>query len=328
MNTIRWGILSTGKISTKFASDFPHAPSATLSAVASRNRESADRFGDEFDIPFRYASYEELYLSPEIDAIYIGTPHTLHYENTKHALLHGKHVLCEKPMTMTPEESEELFDLAEEKGLFLMEGLWTYFLPAFRLARDWVREGKIGDVNHITAEFGFAFPYDPENRIYRKELGGGTLMDMSIYPLCVPHFYDSSEPLIVNAIADMTKETPPVDESMSMILSYPNFTSMLHSSFSHAMPNHAILYGFDSYMVLPKFWSAEKIQVYNVVDREPILVEEEIIPHPGTGLHYELEAASVSILQGKTENEWMPRSETLYFQRMLETIREKTNIQF
>lgn len=325
---IRWGILSTGKISTKFASEFIHAPHASLVAVASRDQLSSDDFGNQFSIPFRYSSYEDLYRSPEIDAIYIGTPHTLHYENAKNALENGKHVLCEKPMTMTPEESASLFEIAKSKQLFIMEGLWTYFLPAFRLAREWVGEGKIGEVNFIQANFGFAFAYDAENRLFKQELGGGTLMDMSIYPLCVPHFYDPSYPIDVKATADMTSQGTPVDKSISLILQNTNFTSSLHSSFDHAMRNEACIYGFESFILLPKFWSAQKVEIYDVIDREPVLREEITIPHPGGGLHYELEAASQSILAGDIENEWMPWSETLYFQKILQDIRSKVGISF
>lgn len=183
--TIRWGILGTGGIARAFASALADTPDAVLSAVGSRSLENARSFASAFGTPACYGSYQELADAPDVDIIYIGTPHPMHAENALMALRGGKAVLCEKPFTMNLREAQEVVALAREKKLFLMEAMWTRFMPALAEVKRIVASGEIGKVRQVHADFGFAATLDPEHRVNKRELGGGALLDLGIYPLSI-----------------------------------------------------------------------------------------------------------------------------------------------
>lgn len=182
---VRWGILGTGKIARAFATALRDTPGAVLAGVASRSLESAQAFGAEFGALDSYGSYQALADASNIDVIYIGTPHPMHVENALMALNGGKGVLCEKPFTMNRREAEEIVALAREKKLFLMEAMWTRYMPALAEVRRIIASGEIGTVHQVTADFGFAGTQDPLHRLNNPELGGGALLDLGIYPLSI-----------------------------------------------------------------------------------------------------------------------------------------------
>lgn len=184
-DVIRWGILGTGGIARAFANALKDTPGAVLAAVGSRSVDSAAAFGRDFGAPTPYGSYAELVAAPGIDIIYIGTPHPMHAENAMLALNGGKAVLCEKPFTMNLREAEQVVALAREKKLFLMEAMWTRFMPALAEVRRVIAAGEIGVVNSVHADFSFVAPDDPEHRVNKLELGGGALLDLGIYPLSI-----------------------------------------------------------------------------------------------------------------------------------------------
>ena len=181
---IRWGILGTGGISRAFAQALRETPGARLVAVGSRSLGSARAFAGEFGAA-AYGSYEALVAAPEVDIVYIGTPHTLHAENTVLALEAGKAVLCEKPFAMNLRQARRMVDLARSRKLFLMEAMWTRFMPALAEVRRLVAGGEIGEVALVQADFGFAATRDPEHRVNQRALGGGALLDLGIYPLSI-----------------------------------------------------------------------------------------------------------------------------------------------
>lgn len=183
--TVRWGILGTGKISRAFANALKEVPGAVLAGVASRGQDKADAFGREFGALASFGSYEALAAAEGIDLIYIGTPHPQHAENALMALRAGKGVLCEKAFTMNLREAEQVVTLARSKRLFLMEAMWTRYLPAYREVKRILASGEIGIPRQIVADFGFAANFGPEHRVFNPELGGGALLDLGIYPLSV-----------------------------------------------------------------------------------------------------------------------------------------------
>jgi len=184
-NAIRWGILGTGKIARAFATALKDTPDATLVAVASRSTGSAQAFADEFGAPAAYGSYQELADAAGIDIVYIATPHPLHAANAMMLLNGGKAVLCEKPFTMNRREAEQVVELARAKKLFLMEAMWTRFLPALAVVKQVIASGEIGTVRQVIADFGFNATTDPAHRVNNPELGGGALLDLGIYPLSI-----------------------------------------------------------------------------------------------------------------------------------------------
>jgi predicted dehydrogenase len=183
-DVVRWGILGTGRISKTFARALKDTPGAVLAGVGSRTREAAEGFAREFG-GAAYGSYEELVAADDVDLVYVGTPHPMHFENVRMALNAGKGVLCEKPFTMNRPEAEELVALARAKQLFLMEAMWTRFMPALAEVRRIVESGEIGPVHQVNAELGFKSEAGPEHRLFNLALGGGALLDLGIYPLSI-----------------------------------------------------------------------------------------------------------------------------------------------
>lgn len=187
-NTVRWGILGTGRIARDFANALRETPGAVLAAVASRSQEGADAFAAEFGIPLRLASYEALADCADVDLVYVATPHSLHAENALAMLAGGKGVLCEKPFALNRAQSERVVASARERKLFLMEAMWSRFLPGLLEARRIVASGELGTVSQAHADFGFAAAYDPQARLFDPRLGGGALLDVGIYPLSIAAF--------------------------------------------------------------------------------------------------------------------------------------------
>jgi len=185
MNTTRWGIIGTGKIARAFAAALRDTPGAALAGVASRSIDNATTFAREHGAAQAYGSYEALVAAPDVDLVYIATPHTEHAANALLALGAGKGVLCEKAFTMNRAQAEQVVALARAKNLFLMEAMWTRFMPALAEVRRIVATGEIGVVNHVTADFGFAANAGPEHRLFNRALGGGALLDLGIYPLSI-----------------------------------------------------------------------------------------------------------------------------------------------
>ncbi|TFW33804.1 Gfo/Idh/MocA family protein [Massilia horti] len=182
---VRWGILGTGKIARAFATALWDTPGAQLVAAASRSLDTARAFADEFGAGVAYGSYQELADAPDVDLVYIGTPHTLHFENALMALRAGKGVLCEKPFMMNLRQAEQVIALAREKKLFLMEAMWTRFLPALAQVKRIIESGEIGTPQQVMADFGYAADVGPEHRLVNPALGGGVLLDLGIYPLSI-----------------------------------------------------------------------------------------------------------------------------------------------
>jgi dihydrodiol dehydrogenase / D-xylose 1-dehydrogenase (NADP) len=179
---IKWGIIGAGRISEKFASDFQVVKDAKIVAVAARELNSAQTFAQKHNIAKAYGNYEQLAADPEVDVIYIGTTHNFHFEHTMLCFKQNKHVLCEKPVTVNATQFKTLTEEAARRNLFLMEAMWTPFLPPIIKALEWIAQGKIGHVQLIKADLGFVLNSNPEARLYNPALAGGALLDVGIYP--------------------------------------------------------------------------------------------------------------------------------------------------
>ena len=184
-DAVRWGIFGAGKIARAFATALKDVPDAVLAGVAARSQDKADAFGHEFGALASYGSFEALLANPDIDLVYIGTPHPQHAANASMALRAGKGVLCEKPFTMNLREAEQVVTLARSKRLFLMEAMWTRYLPAYQEVKRILASGEIGTPRQVVADFGFAATFGPEHRLFDPALGGGALLDLGIYPLSI-----------------------------------------------------------------------------------------------------------------------------------------------
>ncbi len=183
--SFNWGILGPGRIAKKFAQSLEAINNANLYAVASNNKDRADSFANEFSADKLYYTYKDLASDNNIDAVYIAPPHRFHYENTKLCLEAGKPALCEKPITVNASEAKLLIDLARSKNLFLMEALWTRYLPIYQLVKKWLDDKIIGEVKLLNSTFGYNFPRDLEDRKFNHELAGGGLLDLGVYSIAI-----------------------------------------------------------------------------------------------------------------------------------------------
>ncbi|BDX05881.1 Gfo/Idh/MocA family protein [Planctobacterium marinum] len=312
--TVRWGLLGAGRITNTFAKDMPLVNNSVISAVAARSLNNAQAFAEKYAIEKAYEGYDALYADPDIDVIYISTPHTLHYEQTRKALLAGKHVLCEKPFVVSPEQGEELTQLAKQKGLFLMEAMWTWFLPAIQKAQQWVREGRIGELKEIQADFGFPIEYGPEKREWNVELAGGCTFDMGIYPVALNRLFNHDEPLNWQITGKRAENG--ADKTIKAILDYGDRLSILGSSFEYKLPNYAFILGTEGYVAIPDFWCASSAKLFNGDECIETFVDER----KGTGFEFQIQHTVDSILAECSESQVVSHEDSLAFQRDIQRI--------
>ena len=326
MKTIKWGILGAGRIARKFASDLKLVTDAELIAIGSRSQETAETFGDEFSIKYRHDSYEALVENPEVDVIYIATPHNLHNENTLLCLQHNKAVLCEKPFAMNARQAKMMIDLAKEKNLFLMEARWTMFHPHYKKMHEMIGQGLLGDIRSVLINFGFK-PVSPvPARLFDPALGGGTLMDIGIYNVFMAMSI-LGKPDIIEA--SMTPAPTGVDEQCAILFKYNNGAmAQLFSSFSSNMATEADISGTEGRIRLTsRFYEPSAIIEYYhkyVDSREVIPVAKEA----GFGYQYEARHVNDCLKRGLTESDIIPFADTLLLMETLDKIREIAGIHY
>ncbi len=235
---IRWGIIGLGKIANKFATDLASIETAELVAVASRNIQNANNFAEKHNAKKAYSSYEELAKDTNVDAVYIATPHSFHKEHAILCLQNKKAVLCEKPFAMNLSEVTEMIQVAKENNVLLMEALWSFFLPHFTYVLDIVKSEKFGKLKSLEADFGFHTPYNTDSRLFKKELGGGSLLDIGIYPIFAA-LATLGEPDAIDARATFFENG--ADASCDMVFQYKNAKATLKSTLLEETPSVAIL---------------------------------------------------------------------------------------
>lgn len=239
--TYNWAIIGPGKIAHRFAESLKVIPNAQLYAVASRSKQRADDFAQKFNIPQVYTSYEDLIKDSNVDIVYIATTNNLHYQHTMLALTHNKAVLCEKPSTMSSAQLKEIIDYSAKHNVFYMEALWTRFLPTILKVDELIKSKKIGDLKHVIADFGFKAEFSKENRLFNKELGGGSIWDIGLYPVFLAlHILGKPD----NIISVQNNVEEGVDISTSCIFQYKNGnTAMLFSTFDSPTMTEAKIIG-------------------------------------------------------------------------------------
>jgi predicted dehydrogenase len=314
MAVIRWGIIGTGGISSTFAADLELTDSGTVAAVGSRRRESAEAFGERFGVPNRHDSYEALVADPDVDAVYVGTPHPMHHEDARLALRAGKHVLVEKPFTMNAAEAEELVAEARQRGRFLMEAMWTRFLPHIAAIRRLLAEGALGEIVSVTADHGQWFAEDPAFRLFALDLGGGALLDLGIYPVSFASFV-LGEPSRVVALADPAFTG--VDAQTSILLGYASGAhAVLTCTLRAKSPTRAAIVGTEGRIEIEGDFYAPGAFTLTPRGGETQRVE---IPHGG-GLRYEADEVARCVAEGLLESPLMPLDETVAIMRTMDAV--------
>ncbi len=318
MEKIRWGILATGSIAEQLAEAINNQPDADCLAVGSRSQQAADTFGDRWGIPRRYTSYEALAADSDLDVIYIATPHNLHYENMKLCLNAGKHVLCEKPLTVNAAQARECLALAQEKGLFLMEAMWMKFIPAIRQMQQWLADGRIGTIHLVQAHFSFNIPYNPHGRLYDPALAGGALLDMGIYPATLAHLVLGRPDQILSAAH--LGETG-VDELNAAIWHYDRGAqAMISSSQRLERPCEAFITGSHGYIKLREnFWHSQTVTIKQSGGE----AETMHIPYEGNGYIYQVREVHDCLRAGKLESAIVAQADTLEIMTLLDEMRRQ-----
>lgn len=325
MQEIRWGIIGCGGIAATFATSLQALDNGTLLAGASRTKGRAEAFTAKYGVERCYADYESLVADTDIDAVYVATTHNSHFENVKLCLEHGKHVLCEKPFTVNATQARQLIALAREKKLFLMEALWTRFLPSIRKLQQLLSDGAIGEVQTVYANFCLGKQVAPEHRLRNIDLAGGALLDLGIYPISMADIVFERKPVRIMSSAAMDSVTG-VDEHSYYLFEYEGGqTAVLSASYSQAAPGDALVCGTMGYIRLPRFHGAEALHIHKTGE------EPEALEFPygeGENFKYEIAHAMECIAAGKTESDIMPPSKTLEIMEIMDTLRAQWSLAY
>lgn len=317
----RWGILGPGRIAHKFAQDLLTLPDAQLYAVASSDQQRANEFAETYNIPHAFDSYDKLLTLPDLDVVYVATPHVKHHENVLMLLNGGVAVLGEKPFAMNSEQVREMVDTARSKGVFLMEALWSRFMPGIEFALDLIQSGAIGRVLSVKSDFGFKALFLPDKRLFNKNLGGGSLLDVGIYPLFLAYLV-LGKPSSIKALA--TFGTTGVDEQCGMVLQFNDGPiALLDSTIIATTDCLGIIQGETGQIrIHSRFHETKGVTL--IRDGEPDKVFA--FNRDTHGYDYEARHVMQCLAEGKTESPLWSLEDSLNLMALLDAVRAEAGI--
>lgn len=321
---VRWGILATGGIAAKFAEDLPHVADAELLAVGSRTAAAAGAFATKYGIPRAYGSWAELAADPDVDAVYVATPHSAHHAAAIGCLAAGKAVLVEKPLTLDLGTAEDLVAAARQRGLFAMEAMWTRCLPSVRRLTAMLADGAIGEVTGVQADFGLAGPFEPAHRLRDPALGGGALLDLGIYPVTLAHLV-LGVPDTIQATAQLTPEG--VDANTGLLLGYAGGAiAALTCGIVGATGNRGTITGTAGRIdIAASFYQARSFTLHRYDGTDP---QEFADPFDGWGYHFEAAEVGRCLREGLTESPLVPLATTLEVLGILDAARGQIGVTY
>lgn len=321
---IRWAILGTGGIATKFADDLRLLPDAELVAVGSRSTDNAKAFADRYGAGRAYDSVDALAADDGIDVVYVATPHAAHHAGALACLDAGRAVLCEKPVTLDRPSAEQLVAMARQRGVFFMEAMWMRCNPGIRRVTELLAEGVIGEVTAVHADFGLAGPFAPTHRLRDRALGGGALLDLGIYPVTLAHLVLGGTPDHVRAWAKLTPEG--VDENTGMLFGYDSgAVAALTCGLVGATRNAATITGTRGRIELPSgFHRPRQVTVYRP-DTDPQVLE---FSAEGSGYQYEAIEVQRCLRAGELQSPLVPHAGTLEIMGLLDTVRAEIGVSY
>ncbi|TDB82257.1 Gfo/Idh/MocA family protein [Micromonospora sp. KC721] len=319
---VRWGILGTGGIAATFASDLKLVEGAVLAAVGSRTAEAATTFAARHGFARAHGSWADLAADDEVDVIYVATPHAFHQAAAAVCIAGGKHVLCEKPMTLDRPSSATLVEQARSRGLFLMEAMWMRCNPVIRRIAALVADGAIGEVTAVHADLGLQGPFPATHRLMDPALGGGALLDLGVYPINLAHLILGT-PASVQAWAHLSPEG--VDQNTGLLLGYPSgAVAALSCSLVAATGNAATITGTTGRIQLPPaFFMPRTFTLHRGADTEVFDLD-----FPGKGFQFEAEEVQRCLAAGEVESPLMPQATTLEIMGLLDAIREQIGVRY
>ena len=321
-NKIRWGILGPGRIANSFAKDLRLTETSELVAVASRNLSRASEFAKEYNAKYAYGSYEELFNSPDVDVIYIATPHTHHAALAITAMEHGKHVLCEKPMGVNKNEVTRMIAAAQKNKVFLMEALWTRFNPSINKIKELVDNNKIGSIGYLQADFAFyALDREEEGRLLNPALAGGSLLDIGIYPIFLAYLMLGKP---TNILASSKFHSTGAEIQTSLIFEYDKAQAMLYSGLTSNSEMKAKITGTKgSIYIHPRWHETNGFTIEINGEKEDF--EEPTI---GKGYSHEINEVNSCLASGKLQSDLWSHQNSLDLIEILDQIREQVGIAF
>ncbi|KOV90492.1 Gfo/Idh/MocA family protein [Streptomyces sp. NRRL B-3648] len=324
--SVRWGILATGGIAATFAADLVDLPDAEIVAVASRRREPAEAFAERFGVARAYGDWESLARDPDIDVVYVATPHSAHRAAAGLCLAAGRNVLCEKPFTLNLREAEELVALAREHDRFLMEAMWMYCNPLVRRLKALVDDGAIGDVRTVQADFGLAGPFPAAHRLRDPALGGGALLDLGVYPVSFAQLL-LGEPDGVAARAVLSEEG--VDLQTGALLSWDSGAlASVHCSIVGGTGATASVTGTRGRIDVPSgFFHPDRLVLHRD-GRDPEEFAADPADGPRTSMRHEAEEVMRALRAGEKESPLVPLDGTLAVMRTLDAVRERIGVRY
>ena len=319
---MRVGIIGTGWIAEKAAITLHGLTDCECYAVGSRTKEKAEAFAQQWNIPMAYGSYGELIADPNVDLVYIGTPHSHHFDVTKEALLAGKPCLVEKAFMANLRQSEEIVNIAHQKRVFLAEAIWTRYQPAVDIVRNLIDSGRIGTPRLVTATLGYSMGEKP--RIMRPDLCGGALLDLGVYALNFVRMFFPAD--IVSIDSQCVKSATGMDltNAMTLVLA-DGVLCNLQSSASCVGDNIGVIAGTDGNLIIDNINNPHRITV-NTHDRE--FVEDILVPEQITGYEYQFIACRKALIEGLLEPREMPHQETLFIMRLMDDLRRKWGVRY
>lgn len=307
----RFGIIGAGCIAHKFCDAVSKIDQAQVIGVASKSKERAKDVATKNNIPFYFDSYEELLIRDDIDAVYIATTHNYHYQNIMDCLSHNKHVLCEKCFVLTQADARTVFNFAKEKKLFIMECMWSRYLPGFQKAKEWITEGKIGDI--VSCDYSIGFLAEPTHRVYNKTIAGGALYDIGVYG--IEGITYLIEEKFTNVQSTVLYSDDGVDLTEHITLAFPSCIATIHSTVCSNISNQAHIYGSKGYIYIPDANNAFECYYY------PNNKEMEHYSAPSiNGFIYEIEDAIECIKQHKIETPMISHEDTIECARIFDLI--------
>ncbi|WP_125721607.1 Gfo/Idh/MocA family protein [Flavobacterium ustbae] len=319
---IKWGIVGLGNIASQFASDLLLIENAELTAVASRDFSKAEQFGEKFNALRMYNSYDLLFEDPEVEIVYIATPHNSHAELSIKALENGKHVLCEKPMTLSYKDAERIIEASKKHNKFFMEAFWTRFIPSVQDVLHKINNGAIGNVNYIKADFAFYGSETENKRLFDAELGGGALFDIGVYPLFISYILLGNPKEI---FASAIKHKNNIDLQTSMILQYESAQSVLHASIVSDSDMKAVISGTEGRIELNAPWFvADGYSLFKNEEKEAVFT----LPTLGKGYSYEIIECQNCILNNQIESEFWSHQNCLDLSKIVEEVKSQIGLTF
>ena len=316
---IRWGILGPGTIAARFAEGMRDVTDGSVVAVASRSPERAGAFAERFDVPARYGSYDALVGDDDVDVVYVATPHAQHEAHALLCIEAGKHVLCEKPFALSAAQADRMASAARAAGVFLMEAMWSRFLPAYRILADLLADATIGQPQVVEADFGFRMPVIPDHRLFDPALGGGALLDLGVYPLQLASMVlGRPQGVLADGIVGETG----VDEVVAALTRHPGGgIGVLKAAIRADLACTARITGTDGWIDLPAFMHCPTS--LTVSDREVVDASFE-----GEGLRFQVEEVHCCLAAGLRESTVMPLDETVALASVLDQVRAQLGVRY